>query len=116
MSDPNNHPRPSPLGWRVAQVWAVLALGLVVLGLARLQLDRTPLVATGRANLESLRPFWVASASAWAALTMMWWMLARRRVVIRIRYTLTSSDDPSSDALKNDDLVLENMQRSLDST
>ena len=80
MNDLNIRPRPATLRWRVVQVWAVVALGLVVWGLARLQLDRTPLEATGRANLESLRPFWVASASAWAALTAMWWMLARRRV------------------------------------
>ena len=53
-------------------------MGLVALALAKMNIDRTPLVEAGRANLESLKGWWAASACSWLALTVMWWMLARR--------------------------------------
>ena len=58
--------------------WATVSMGLVALSLARMNIDRTPLVEAGIGNLESLRSWWVASACSWVALSVMWWMLARR--------------------------------------
>lgn len=64
--------------WWLVVGWAAVSMGLVALALARMSLDRTPLVEAGQANLESLRSWWVASACSWVALSVMWWMLARR--------------------------------------
>ena len=57
---------------------AVAALALTVLSLAGLSLERTPAAGAARANLAELRSFWAASGAAWAALSVLWWRLARR--------------------------------------
>lgn len=64
--------------WWLVVGWAAVSMGLVALALARMSIDRTPLVEAGQANLESLRSWWMASACSWVALSVMWWMLARR--------------------------------------
>ena len=64
--------------WWPVVGWATVSMGLVALALARMNIDRTPLVEAGQENLESLRSWWVASACSWGALSVMWWMLARR--------------------------------------
>jgi len=57
--------------------WAVVSLAFVAWGLVRLSIDRTPTADAGRSNLETLMPWWVASAMSWTALTAMGWMLWR---------------------------------------
>jgi hypothetical protein len=58
--------------------WAVGSLAGLVVVLAGLQIDRSETVAAAEANLHALWPFWIASASGWAALTAAWLLLCRR--------------------------------------
>ena len=37
-----------------------------------MQLDRSPSIEAGQANLHMLKPFWISSASCWIALTALW--------------------------------------------
>ncbi|MHC4079961.1 MAG: glycosyltransferase 87 family protein [Planctomycetota bacterium] len=58
--------------------WAVGSLAGLVVALAGLNIDRAPTVAAAETNLRALWPFWIASASGWAALTAVWALLCRR--------------------------------------
>jgi len=57
--------------------WAALSLAFVAWGLVRLSIDRSPTAEAGRANIEALTAWWVASAMSWSALSVMGWMLWR---------------------------------------
>jgi hypothetical protein len=59
-------------------VWAVGSLAGLVAALAGLHIDPSPTAAAAEANLHALWPFWIASASGWAALTAVWGLLCRR--------------------------------------
>jgi len=59
-------------------VWAVGSLAGLVAALAALHIDRSPTVAAAEANLRTLWPLWIASASGWAALTAVWGVFCRR--------------------------------------
>ncbi len=78
MNKQNYPTRLQKVTWWIVVGWGTVSMGLVALALARMNIDRTPLVEAGRANLESLKSWWAASACSWVALTVMWWMLARR--------------------------------------
>jgi len=78
MNQQNNPTRLQKGTWWILVGWATVSMGLVALALSRMNIDRTPLVEAGRANLDSLRSWWVASACSWVGLTVMWWMLARK--------------------------------------
>ena len=58
-------------------IGAIVSLAALVVALAAMQIDRTPSIETGEANLRALWPFWVTSACVWAALTGMWMLLRR---------------------------------------
>jgi hypothetical protein len=57
--------------------WAALSLAALVAALGRLRIDPFASLEAGRANLDRLWPFWLASASGWAALTGVWLALRR---------------------------------------
>lgn len=63
----------------VAVAWAVVSLATVCWSLATMQIDPAVTPEAGRSNLLNLLPFWAASASTWAALTMLLVNLRRRR-------------------------------------
>jgi hypothetical protein len=62
----------------IAIVWAIGSLAGLVAVLAGLHIDRSPTVAAAQANGRALWPFWIVSASGWAALTALWLLLCRR--------------------------------------
>ena len=53
----------------IIAAWAVASLGACAWALAGMSIDRRPFA--GSENLRELGPFWIASASAWAALTVL---------------------------------------------
>jgi len=66
-----------PMGWTalwtgrraVVAAWAIASLGACAWVLAAMSIDRRPFA--GSENLRELAPFWIASASAWAALSVL---------------------------------------------
>jgi hypothetical protein len=62
----------------VVIVWAIGSLAALTAVLAALQIDRSGTVAAAQANGRALWPFWIASASGWAALTALWVLFCRR--------------------------------------
>ncbi|MHC4414351.1 MAG: glycosyltransferase 87 family protein [Planctomycetota bacterium] len=71
----------------IVVVWAVISLAALVVALAAMQIDRSPTVESGAANIGALWPFWIASASGWVSLTALW-MLLRRAPRQRLRPTV----------------------------
>ncbi len=58
-------------------IGAIASLAAVVVALSVMQIDRTPSIEAGQANLRALWLFWIASGAAWIALTAMWLLLRR---------------------------------------
>ncbi|MCZ6834327.1 MAG: hypothetical protein O7G85_01000 [Planctomycetota bacterium] len=77
MIDQHSQNRLQRLQWRFVVGWAILSLAFVAWGLVKMTIDRTPTAMAGRANLDALMPWWVASTMAWVALSIMAWMLWR---------------------------------------
>ncbi len=75
--------RPNPTALLVTG--AGLSLAAVTAALMGLEIDRSAVPEAAAANLESLRLFWIASASAWAALTALWAVVLRRGAAARWR-------------------------------
>ena len=51
----------------------------LVISLAKMHLDRTPVIEAGQINLQMLKPFWIASASCWLSLTGLWIYLRKSK-------------------------------------
>ncbi len=62
-------PARRPLPLTIALICAVLSLAAVVVTLCRLHIVPLTSVDAADANMRMLWPFWIASASCWAALT-----------------------------------------------
>lgn len=60
-----------------AMAWSAVSLAAVVWTLSVLKIDRSGSDAAHAANLRHLWPYWLASASCWIGLTLLWLSLRR---------------------------------------
>ena len=67
----------SRIAARLVLAWLLAAVAALVVALAALEIDPVASLEAGATNLRRLRPFWLASAALWTALTVVWWRLAR---------------------------------------
>lgn len=64
--------------WKTLAIgWALASLAGLVIAMAGMTIDRARTVEAGAHNLRELWPFWIASASLWGALTVLWLVLRR---------------------------------------
>lgn len=69
---------PFPFGFGAVLTWAALSLAALAVVLAGLTIDRAPTVEAASSNMGRLWPFWIASASGWASLTVLWLLIRGR--------------------------------------
>ena len=72
-------PARRPLPLTIALTCAVLSLAAVVVTLCRLHIVPLTSIDAADANMRMLWPFWIASASCWAALTSVWLVVRREQ-------------------------------------